>query len=505
MTNPGRLLIRGGRVYDHDGDVHDPAVADVLVEGDRIAAVGPDLSARAAGAEVIDARGRLVMPGLVNAHFHSHDVLAKGLMEELPLETWQLMTGPFGGPRPKEEVRLRTLVGATEALRNGITTVQDMSTFAPFDEETLDTILAAYEEAGIRVVFAIQVRDLSNVTTVPFWKDTMPPEIRAIAGDADVDAKPLTDFVAAQLRRRRTPGPRGHWALAPSAPQRCTPAMLEAIRGLAVAHDLPVYTHVYETKAQVVFAHQAYGNDGGTLLGYLDRMGLLDSRLTIAHGVWLSPDDIARMAERDVGLVMNFLSNMKLKSGIMPIPLLRDRGVRLAVGSDNSSCSDTQNMFQAMKLLCLLNAVSEPEPTTLTAAEAIRVATLGGARTARLEREIGAIAPGRKADLVLIDLADPAFMPLNSAARQVVYGETGRGVETVIVDGRIVVRDRKLRTVDEAALRAEVAERSAAFRRDFDRFAAAVAPALPYVRAAHKRVWGEDVGFHRYAGGKFPF
>ncbi|MGE3936323.1 MAG: amidohydrolase family protein [Rhodospirillaceae bacterium] len=504
MTDSGRLLIRGGRVYDHDGDVHQPAVADVLVAGDRIAAVGPDLAAQAAGATVIDAAGRLVIPGFVNAHYHSHDVLAKGLIEEHPLEMWQLLTGPLGAGRSKAELRLRTLVGALEALRNGITTIQDMSTFAPFDEEVLDTILAAYEEAGIRVVYAIQVRDLSNVTTVPYWKE-FPADIQAIAGNADVDPKPLADFVAAQLRRRATPGPRGHWALGPSAPQRCTPPLWEAVVDMASRHDLPVYTHVYETKAQALLARQQYGNDGGSLLGFLDRMGALDGRLTIAHGVWLAPDDIARMAERDVGLVMNFLSNMRIKSGIAPIPLLRDKGVRLALGSDNCSCSDTINLFQAMKLFCILNAVSEPEPTTMSAAEAVRAATLGGARTARLQDQVGAIKPGRKADLAILDLSDVAFVPFNSAARQLVYSESGRGVETVIVDGRIVMRDRRMQTVDEAALRAEVADHMAAFRRDFSSYVAAAAPAMPHVRAAHKRIWAEDVGFHRYAGGRMPF
>lgn len=497
---PTTILIRGGRVYDHDGDVHEPSVADVLIVNDRIATVGTGLPA--GDATVIEARGKLVIPGLVNAHYHSHDVLAKGLVEELPLEMWQLMTGPLGGARSLEEVRLRTLAGAIEALRNGITTVQDMSTFAPLREDVIDTILAAYEEAGIRVVYAVQIRDLSNVTTVPFWKEVLPPALQALVGNEDVDHRPLTDFVAAQIRRRPTPGPRGTWALGPSGPQRCTPPMIEAVVEIAERHDLPIYTHVYETKAQALFARQTYGNDGGTYLRYLDRLGMLGPRVTIAHGVWLAPEDIAMMAERDVGLVMNFMSNLRLKSGIAPIPTLRKAGVRLALGSDNCSCSDTQNIFQAMKLYAMLNAVSDPAQTSLRAPEAIRLATLGGARTARLENEIGAIRPGRKADLAILDLADPAFLPLNSVARQLVYAESGRSVETVIVDGRIVVRDRRVMTVDVDALHREVAAYMPSFRRDIDTMAKAVEPAVPYVREAHRRIWAADVGFDRYAG--FP-
>src|SRR5437879_2943874 len=144
-----RLLIRGGQVYDHDGDVHKPARADILIEAGRIVSVGPDLAADGA-AEVIDAAGRLVVPGLINAHYHSHDTLCRGMFEELPLEMWLLYTLPMGQNRSKEEVRARTLVGALESLRCGITTVQDMLGLSPLDDDYTDVVLSAYREARIR-------------------------------------------------------------------------------------------------------------------------------------------------------------------------------------------------------------------------------------------------------------------------------------------------------------------------------------------------------------------
>src|SRR5713226_9619102 len=160
QTRTSRYLIRGGRVYDHDGDVHQPASADVLINGETIERVGRNLPA-ADGVEVIDARGKLVVPGMVNAHYHSHDVLAKGLFEEMPFDIWTLHSNPGNyGPRSHREVRLRTLIGAAESLRNGITTIQDFLTLVPPDEAFVDTVLSAYEEAGVRVVFAIAARDL---------------------------------------------------------------------------------------------------------------------------------------------------------------------------------------------------------------------------------------------------------------------------------------------------------------------------------------------------------
>ena len=150
MSGATKLLIRGGQVYDHDGDVHHPGVADILIEGDRIAAVGTNLAAHGEH-DLIDASGRLVIPGLINAHYHSHDTLCRGLFEELPLEMWLLYTIPMGQSRSREEVRARTLVGALESLRCGITTVQDMLGLVPLNHEYTDVVLSAYREAGIRV------------------------------------------------------------------------------------------------------------------------------------------------------------------------------------------------------------------------------------------------------------------------------------------------------------------------------------------------------------------
>src|SRR5436189_3306712 len=159
---PGRLLVRGGQVYDHEGDVHKPAIADILIEGSDIVAVGPDLKVEGAH-EIIHAIDRLVVPGLINAHYHSHDTLCRGLFEELPLEFWLLYTLPMGAHRSKEEVRARTLVGALECLRCGITTVQDMLGLVPLTDEQADVVIEAYRDAGLRVVFSPMVWDIPPI------------------------------------------------------------------------------------------------------------------------------------------------------------------------------------------------------------------------------------------------------------------------------------------------------------------------------------------------------
>jgi cytosine/adenosine deaminase-related metal-dependent hydrolase len=494
MAGTSRLLIRGGRVYDHDGDVHHPPVADILIENDTISAVEPRLVA-AGDVEIIEASGRLVVPGLINAHYHSHDTLCRGLFEELPLEMWLLYTLPMGQNRSPEEVRARTLVGALESLRCGITTVQDMLGLTPLNDRYTDTVLSAYREAGIRVVFSPMVSDIPPIAMVRH-RDSLPADVQDMLGTKALPMREQLDYLEHQLQHRPARGTL-HWAIAPFAPQRCTPKMLEALAELADKHDLSVYTHVYETKGQALIARELFAEHDGSLISYLESAGLLGPRLNIVHSVWITRAEADRMAAAGAGIVLNHLSNLKLKSGIAPVCDLRDSGVRLGLGCDNCSGSDVQSVFQAMKMFCLLAAVSEPEPGPGLAHEVLRHATLGNARTAGLDGTLGAIRPGYKADMILIDLNDVAYLPYNSAARQLVYTEAGRGVESVIVDGRVVMKQRKVTTIDEDALRREVAALMRHFIVDYDAVVASRKRALPYMLEAHRKVWQTDIGMNR--------
>jgi len=502
MSDPGvvpRILIRGGRVYDHEGDVHQPAEADILIAGEMIERLGQNLPA-GDGTEVIDGSGKLVLPGFVNAHYHSHDLMAKGLFEEMPFDIWTLHSNPSNyGPRSLEEVRLRTLVGAAESLRNGITTIQDFLTVVPQDEAMVDTVLSAYEEAGIRVVFAIAARDRASLDIAPFMPADLPEAARRRVAGADRNAKDELDFIAAQIKRLGLrPTPRQTWALAPSAPQRCSQELLEGVAALSRTHNLPVFTHVYETRIQAAAARRQ--PSASSLLDVLAAAGLLTEKLGIVHGVWLTGREIAQIAEVRSCVIHNPVSNLKLKSGVAPILDLHRAGVDIALGCDNYSCAETQNIFIAMRLLCLLPAVTDPEPGPVNAAYAVRAATVAGARAVGLSNAIGAIKPGMKADLIILDLNEPAFVPFNSAARQIVFSEAGRAIETVLVGGRPVVRGGKLVTIDETALAAAAERIAPAFRRDAQALAARNADLTAPLLNASRKAWKVPLGFERYIG-----
>jgi cytosine/adenosine deaminase-related metal-dependent hydrolase len=245
----------------------------------------------------------------------------------------------YWGKRSKAELRARTLLGAMECLRHGITTIQDMNSLVPQDEETLDIILGAYAEAGVRVVFSIAVRDIAALDIEPFLPE-MPADVVAIVAGKPGDAKADLAFVEAQIKRLDPLPPRLHWALSPSGPQRCSTPLLEGIAALSERHQLPVFTHVYETRAQLAKARSHYGDHGGSLVRYMADLGLLTPRTTLAHSVYVTPQEVEHIARAGAGVVHNPLANLKLKNGVAPLRLFKRAGINLALGCDNCSCSD---------------------------------------------------------------------------------------------------------------------------------------------------------------------
>jgi 5-methylthioadenosine/S-adenosylhomocysteine deaminase len=494
------LIIRGGRAILPDGDWHAPPEVDIAIAGGEIAGIAPRLATLAgASIDALDARGHLVLPGFINAHYHSHDVLAKGTLEEVPLESWRLYAlPPQYPPRSVEEVRARTLLGGLECLRSGITTIQDMLTLYPFEDRHLDAVMQAYEQVGIRVIFSLQYADRRGLETIPYWEEMFPKELHALLSGAAEPERQL-DLLGHFEMRCLQPLQRSrvHWALGPSAPERCSPELMARTMELARRYDVPVYSHIYESRGMAIQARLTLPEHGGSLIKRLAAEGALDPRLNLAHSVWLAREEIELLAHSGTGVVLNPQGNLKMKCGIPPIRALQDAGIRIGLGCDNCSCSDAQNMFMAMKLFALLAAVSDPTPGPPQAAQALRAATEGGAQGARLGNVIGRIAPGYRADLTLIDMSDPSWSPCNSAVRQLVHIEAGRGVRHVIVDGTVVVRDRQLTTVKEDEIYEAVEAVMPGFRRDFTAISERVNRLQPWLDAAHERMIATELEFDR--------
>ncbi|MCR0985585.1 amidohydrolase family protein [Roseomonas populi] len=495
MSRP--LLVAGGRLLDPEGDdLHRPPLADLLIKEGRIVATGEEATRRGGDAERLDARGLLVAPGFVNAHSHSHDTLLRGCFEGLPLDTWGAFAFPSAwARRPDTEVHLRTRLHAAECLIHGITTVQDMVTLQGADRAQAEAVIDAHRTIGLRALLGWQLGDRAMVDTLPFARESLPPEILAtLPGDAD----PAPGMRLAEELLDRVEGPLLRSVLAPSAPQRCSPALLEWAAALSRERGLPVCTHVYETRAQAVLARQAYPADGGSFIRYLERHGLLNERLVIAHGVWIGSEEIARLGGAGGHLAHNPGANLKLLNGAAPVRRYARSGVGIALGCDNSSAGDAQNLFSSMRHAALYWSMQAGGPEEAAIA-AFRAATLGGAKALGLAGLVGGLRPGHRADLALFDLSDPAWVPLNSAVRQLVHAEPARSLRHVLVDGGIALRDGRPTGFDPAALAAEAEARQGAIADELATLRQRRAPLMGALIGLEARSRAHPLPFDRYA------
>jgi len=448
-----KQLIHGGRVLT--AGRLDGAHADLLIEGDTIAAVLPPGEGAAIDARRVDATNRLLIPGLVNAHTHGTVVLGKGLSDRWSLELLLNAYPWTTGGRTTETKYLSARIGAIEMLRKGCTACYDLVAEIPAPSiEGVAAVAQAYADVGMRAVIAPMMADTTFYRAVPGLIDAMPPGLReqamalmAASSDASLaTCRTLVEtwpFAPEQLRP----------ALGPTIPHHCSDAFLVGCRDLAAAHGLGMQMHVAESKVQALTGPRTYGT---TLVGHLHALGLLGPAFTAAHAVWIDDDDIGRLADAGACVAHNPGSNMRLGSGLAAARKMLDRGVTLAIGTDGCLSSDNQNMFEAVRAAALVSRVQGPDPVQwLSAAEAFAAATTGGARALGMEKSIGQLAPGFKADVVFLDLGSINYIPLNEPLFHVVFVEDGTGIDRVMVGGRLLVERGAVLGADMHKLAAE--------------------------------------------------
>jgi guanine deaminase len=456
------LILSGGLVLRGDARGLRTERREVLVQDGRIAALLPESEAGPPEAEHICAADRLVIPGLVNAHTHGHGALGRGAVgDRVLLEMFLGAAGAINGGRGLDDKRLTAELSAAELIRRGCTACYDLFVELPGPTpEGLDAVAEAYAGAGLRAVVAPMMADRTLWQALPGLAEALPGPLRAQA--VALATPPFADSLAAcraMLRGWRQDRALVRPALAPTIPLHCSDAFLTGCRDLAAEHDVGLQTHLGETKTQAVIGLARYGR---TLTAHLQALGLLGPRFSAAHGIWLDADDIARLAEAGIaGVAHNPMSNLRIGSGVAPARRLLEAGVNLGIGTDASNTSDGQNMFEATRLGAFLSRLADADPEGwLSAEEAFAAATTGSARILGFDR-VGRIEPGWAADLVLLDLAAPHYVPLRDPLRQLVFAENAASVTDVMIAGRMVMRDRVLLTLDEARLR-RAAEAAAA-------------------------------------------
>src|SRR3984957_2168400 len=445
-------IVRGGKLLDIAK--RKAAPADILIKGDTIAEIGRPGLAAPSGATVVDARNRLMHPGLINAHTHGPGNLGKGMGDLWSLELLLTASPWINGGRSLEDKYLASLISACEMVMKGCTAAYDLAAEFPLPSvDGLSAMAKAYEEVGMRAVLAPMVADTSFFEAIPGLMDRLSPSLqKEVESYRYAPWKTITGQMKKALQK--WPFETVMLAVAPTIPHHCSDDFLVACRNLAREYDVGVHSHVAESKVQVVAGYKRYGT---TLAAHMDELGLVNERFTVAHGVWLDDDDMKRLGDRGASVAHNPGSNMRLGSGIADVRGMLDHKINVGIGTDGANCSDNQNMYEAMRLASLVSKVRGPDwQRWLGTEEALLAATEGSARALGLHKQIGKVAPGYKADIVFLDLQHINWIPTNDPVNGIVHIEDGTGVHSVMIGGRMIVENRKILTVDLPKLAARI-------------------------------------------------
>ena len=467
------ILVAADRLltgFDADGRLEIVEEGGLLIEGERIVAMGPAAELRRAhpGAEEIGGRGRVAIPGLINAHHHVGLTPFQLGARDQPLELW------FAERLAMHDVdpRLDTLFSAFEMVASGVTTVQHLHSRAPGDREAVvdraGAILGAYAELGMRVSYSFALRDQNRVLYAADEEllTRLPPDARGpMAAHLAGFALPLADQIGVfhALREAWAGEPLAAIQIAPANLHWLSDAALEQAARLSEETGAPMHMHLLETPYQKEYARR---RTGGSAMEAIDRLGLLGPRMTIGHGTWMTPGDLALLAERGACLCHNCSSNLRLKSGRLDLNAVLAAGVPCALGIDEAGINDDRDMLQEMRLAMTLHRPPGHAAPAPTAAQVLRMATQHGARTTPFAGRIGRLAPGMLADVVLLDWTrvtwpwqDPT-MPLE----EVLLRRARPGaVETVLVGGAPILHGGRFVRIDRDAVLGEIA---AAMARD---------------------------------------
>ena len=420
------LIVSGGTVVTMDGARAVYQDGSLAVRGDSIVAVGPraEIEARYRSAQVIDARGHLVLPGFVNGHTHVPMTLFRGLHDDVTLNDWLYKyIFPAEAKSVNEDfVRWGTRLAAAEQIRAGVTTFADMYYF---------------EEAIAEETKAAGMRGVLGETFIDFP-----------APDNKSEAEMLA--YTEKFLKRWQGDPLIHAAAAPHSIYTCSKKTLQDAAALARKYHAPILIHVAEMKKEWDDSEKA---NGMSPVQYLEKIGVLGADIVAAHCIFVDQADRKLLAERGTGCVHNPSSNMMIASGVSPVPEMRGAGMAVGLGTDGPAGSNNDlDLMEEIDLAAKLAKISKMDPLALGAKDVVAMATIDGARALHMEKEIGSLEAGKKADLVLISLSEPNAVPMYDIYAQIAYSLKGSDVEDVVIGGRVVMRDRKLLTVDEPAV-----------------------------------------------------
>jgi 5-methylthioadenosine/S-adenosylhomocysteine deaminase len=444
-----KTLIRNAHIVtmNDQGDVIDKGA--IVIDEDRVSYVGPiEWVPLGPFDRTLEADRMIAMPGMVNAHCHSPANLVRGMMPSKPLEIWRAYYRASLRDMREEDFYASALLGGMEMLKSGATTVLDHF----FGNQACrfmgaGAAIQAMRDLGLRHVVSLTLSDKNYEETIPLGNAgaDLGDEVKRMSASEAKGTQAWLDDCEAFIETFHVPEKLTTACPGPSAVQRCTDELLARSAEMARKRNLPMHIHLAESKAQAVMGQRIYGT---SLLTHLDALGVLAPNLSLAHAIWIEPRDIELFAKRRATPVHNPASNLRIGSGLAPVKQFIAAGVNVSLGTDGAASNDGQNMFDAARLAALIhNQAGTDFRQWVTPAQALAMATRNGAQAFGLDA--GKLAPGKLADVILLRRDTAAFTPLNDVLGQLVFCENGSSVDTVIVNGEIVVEGGRLKRVDE--------------------------------------------------------
>jgi cytosine/adenosine deaminase-related metal-dependent hydrolase len=429
------LLIRGGTVVTQNPG-REVLDADLLVRERRIARIARRIQPQTP-ARVIDARGGFVIPGLVQTHVHLCQTLFRGLADDLSLMGWlRRRIWPLEAAHDGKSVRASARLGIAELLRSGTTCIQDMGTVHHTEE-----IFRALEEEGLRAFAGKAMMDRRHGLPRGLWE---------AEGGGDPTQASLRESAALCDAWHGQGGGRLGYAFAPRFALSCTEGLLREVSQEARRRGARLHTHAAESRDEVAQVREETGQGN---VAYLHRVGMTGPDAGLAHCIWLDPDEEGLLARTGTHVLHCPSSNLKLGSGIAPVPELIAKGVSVSLGADGAPCNNNLDAFLEMRLAALVQK-GRVGPEALPAKEVFDLCTLGGARALGLEAEVGSLEVGKRADLAVLDLGGAHTAPGGDLYSRIVYAARATDVTHVVVDGAVLVEDRRLVRMDEAEVAA---------------------------------------------------
>lgn len=426
------LIVKGGTIVTMDKGRRIIKDGAVVIKENKIEFVGgrEEAEKRYKTGKVIDARNKVIFPGLINAHTHMFQVLLRNLAVDAPLMDW-LRTVIFPAipllKEKEENILASSLLGCVENIKSGATCVIDNhyggSGFY------YDTVLEAMRETGIRGCSARGIYDINA------------PEVLI-----EDPKSAISDCRRLVKKWHGAEGGRLMVGIAPIAPFGASKELLVEAKHFSDEFGVIYHTHTGESKSDQELSFKTHGKRDATLLNDL---GVLSTRFHAVHSVWISATEIKYMAKAGISVIHNPVSNMYLGSGIPPIPEMREAGINVALATDGPASNNNQDMIESLKFAACLHKVNKLDPAIIKAKDVLEMATINGAKALGLEREIGSLEVGKKADLIIVDMEKPHIAPVHDHVASLVYCANGGDVDTVIIDGKVVMEHRHIKTVDE--------------------------------------------------------